>query len=413
MKYIVNEKVVLSGPPEGPLAAYIGSFTDWVNEQGFASSSLWHRVHLAACFSAWLGNQGIRLGNISSDHPAQYLRYRARRVRPQGADRAALKHLIEFLCGQGVIPPQKALPARELIPVERCAQAFEQYLREERALATETIIYYVPFIRSFLKDRFGSGTVKLSRLRAGDVVGFVQRQAPHLHTKRAKLLTTALRSFLQYARYRGEITVDLAAAVPVVANWSMTSLPRAIEADQVRQLLASINRRTTMGCRDYAILLLLARLGLRASQVAFLELDDIDWNLGRLNVRGKSGPRSGLPLPTEVGKAIAVYLRRGRPASASRRVFLRMKAPICGFDGVCGIGSIVRHSLKRAGIKAATQGAHQFRHGLATEMLRQGASLNEIGQVLGHRHPQTTSIYTKVDINALRTLALPWPGGAR
>ena len=163
MKYIVNEKVVLSGPPEGPLAAYIGSFTDWVNEQGFASSSLWHRVHLAACFSAWLGNQGIRLGNISSDHPAQYLRYRARRVRPQGADRAALKHLIEFLCGQGVIPPQKALPARELIPVERCAQAFEQYLREERALATATIIYYVPFIRSFLKDRFGSGTVKLSR----------------------------------------------------------------------------------------------------------------------------------------------------------------------------------------------------------------------------------------------------------
>ena len=163
MKYIVNEKVVLSGPPEGPLAAYIGSFTDWVNEQGFASSSLWHRVHLAACFSAWLGNQGIRLGNISSDHPAQYLRYRARRVRPQGADRAALKHLIEFLCGQGVIPPQKALPARELIPVERCAQAFEQYLRDERALATATIIYYVPFIRSFLKDRFGSGTVKLSR----------------------------------------------------------------------------------------------------------------------------------------------------------------------------------------------------------------------------------------------------------
>src|SRR5207249_4646562 len=128
VKYIVNEKVVLSGPPEGPLAAYIGSFTDWVNEQGFASSSLWHRVHLAACFSAWLGNQGIRLGNISSDHPAQYLRYRARRVRPQGADRAALKHLIEFLCGQGVIPPQKALPARELIPVERCAQAFRTIL---------------------------------------------------------------------------------------------------------------------------------------------------------------------------------------------------------------------------------------------------------------------------------------------
>jgi len=311
-----------------------------------------------------------------------------------------------------VIPPQQ-VPPPELIPVERCAQAFEQFLREERALATATIINYVPFIRSFLKERFGKRTIKLSRLCAGDVVRFVQRQARRLHVKRAKLLTTALRSFLQYARYRGEVTVDLAAAVPVVASWSMTSLPRAIAADQVRQLLASINRRTAMGLRDYAILLLLARLGLRAGEVAFIELDDIDWSLGQLSVRGKSGQRSELPLPAEVGKAIAAYLRHGRPDSASRRVFLRAKAPVRGFRSVCGIGSIVRHSLKRAGIKAPTQGAYLFRHASATEMLRQGASLSEIGEVLGHRHPQTTSIYTKVDISALRTLALPWPGGAR
>jgi site-specific recombinase XerD len=207
--------------------------------------------------------------------------------------------------------------------------------------------------------------------------------------------------------------VDLAAAVPVVANWSMTSLPRAIAADQVRQLLASINRRTEIGRRDYAILLLLARLGLRSGEVAFLELDDIDWNIGQLSVRGKGGQRTELPLSAEVGRAIAAYLRRGRPASASRRVFLRAKAPIRGFRDASGVGSIVRHSLKRAGINAPTQGAHQFRHGLATEMLRQGASLSEIGDVLGHRHPQTTLIYTKVDLSALRTLALPWPGGAR
>jgi site-specific recombinase XerD len=168
-----------------------------------------------------------------------------------------------------------------------------------------------------------------------------------------------------------------------------------------------------MGRRDYAILLLLARLGLRSSEVAFLELDDIDWNVGQLSVRGKSGRRSELPLPPEVGKAIAAYLRRGRPDSASRRVFLRAKAPVRGFQGASGVGSIVRHSLKRAGVNAPTHGAHQFRHGLATEMLRQGASLSEIGELLGHRHPQTTKIYAKVDINALRTLALPWPGGAR
>ena len=182
---------------------------------------------------------------------------------------------------------------------------------------------------------------------------------------------------------------------------------------RVHRLLASIDRRTATGRRDYAILLLLARLGLRSSEVAFLELDDIDWNTGTLSARGKSGLRNDLPLPPEVGEAIAAYLGDGRPPSTSRRIFLRAKAPIGGFRGASGVGSIVRHALKRAGINAPTYGAHQFRHGLATEMLRHGASLGEIGDVLGHRHPQTTKIYTKVDLEALRTLALPWPGGER
>ena len=168
-----------------------------------------------------------------------------------------------------------------------------------------------------------------------------------------------------------------------------------------------------MGRRDYAILLLLARLGLRSGEVAFLELDDIDWNAGQVSVRGKGGQRTALPLPADVGEAIAAYLRHGRPRSTSRRVFLRAKRPIRGFLGPSAVGSIVRHALQRAGIEAPTTGAHQFRHGLATQMLRQGASLTEIGEVLGHRNPQTTTIYTKVDLEALRTLALPWPGGVR
>jgi site-specific recombinase XerD len=299
---------------------------------------------------------------------------------------------MDFLCQRGVIPAEKTSLPR-LTPVEECAQAFERYLREERALARATLINYVPFIRSFLNDRFGIGRVTLSRLCANDVVKFVQRQAPRLHLKRAKLLTTALRSFLQYARYRGDVTLDLAAAVPPVANWSMTSIPRAIPADQVRQLLASINRGTAIGRRDYAILLLLARLGLRSSEVAFLDLDDIDWKAGRLSVRGKSGRQFELPLPTDVGQAIVAYLQHGRPHSTCRRVFLRGKAPIRGFLGQCAIGSLVRHTLERAGIVAPTKGTHQFRHGLATQMLRQGASLTEIGEVLGHRSPETTKIY--------------------
>jgi site-specific recombinase XerD len=412
VKCIINKQVVLSRAPEGPLAAHLSSFAKLLKDQGYATYSIHRQVLLAACFSRWLKQQGVRLRSVTSSHAARYLGCRAQHVRRCSGDAAALSHVVDFLRREGVTAAEEISMPR-VTPAERCAQAYEQYLYEARALAKATVINYVPFIRDFLKGRFGNGRVTLSRLRACDIVKFVQRQAPRLHPKRAKLMTSALRSFLQYARFRGEVTLDLAAAVPVVPNWSMPSIPRAIADDQVRQLLASIDRRTAIGRRDYAILLLLARLGLRSGEVTFLELDDLDWNAGQLRVRGKTGQRSELPLPAEVGKAIAAYLRHGRPDSASRRVFLRAKAPIRGFRSVGGVGSIVRHSLQRAGVNAPTYGAHQFRHGLATQMLRQGASLAEIGDVLGHRHPQTTKIYTKVDIKALRTLALPWPGGAR
>ncbi len=413
MKFIIDNRIILSRAPEGPLARYIVPFVRSMREQGYARYSLYRQVLLAACFSEWLRQREVALRGVTSDHPQQYLRYRARRVRPSRGDAAALRHLVDFLRGERVIPAEKQVPAHPLTHAERCTQAYEQHLREARGLARATIINYVPFIRSFLKDRFGGGLVTLSHLCARDVVRFVQHQAPRLHPKRAKLLTSALRSFLRYARFRGKVKLDLAAAVPIVANWSMSSIPRAIGTDAVRQLLASIDRSTAVGRRDYAILLLLARLGLRASEVAFLELDGIDWKTGQLSVRGKSGQRSDLPLSTEVGKAIAAYLRRGRPPCSSRRVFLRARAPVCGFRGASGVGSIVRHRLQRAGVVAPTYGAHQFRHGLATDMLRQGASLSEIGELLGHHSPQTTKIYTQVDLDALRTLALPWPGGVR
>jgi site-specific recombinase XerD len=301
-----------------------------------------------------------------------------------------------------------------LSPIEQAVQEFERYLLHDRALAQATVVNYTPFVRGFLAGLFGGGPVKLSRLCASDVVRFVQRQAPRMQLKRAKLLTTALRSFLHYLRYRGEIPHSLADAVPTVANWSMTSIPRAIPPDLVRRLLASINRHTAMGQRDYAILLLLARLGLRAGEVARIELEDIDWNAGSVSVRRKGGQRGILPLPADVGAAIAAYLRHGRPRnSSSRCVFLRSRAPLRGFHGPVAIASLVQHNLTRAAIKAPTHGAHQFRHGLATDMLRHGASLTEIGEVLGHSSPETTRIYTKVDLNALRPLALPWPGGVR
>jgi integrase/recombinase XerD len=412
VKYTIYDQVVLSREPEGPLAAYLSSFANAIGAQGYCAQSMKQQVRIAACFSRWLKQRGVGVRDICFDHATRYLRYRARHVRPRSDDRAALRHLIDFLREEGVIPPEQMETIR-ISAAERCVLEYEKYLRDIRALAGATIIHYVPFVREFLKHRFGDGKVTLSKLRAADVVRFVQVQAPRLHLKQAKLMTTALRSFLRYVRYRGDITLDLAAAVPVVANWSMPSIPRGISADQTRKLLASIDRRTAVGRRDYAILLLLARLGLRSSEVVFLELEDIDWDASQLSVRTKGGQRIELPLPADVGNAIAAYLQHGRPKSASRRVFLRARAHVAGFRGPSGLGSVVRRALKRAGIDAPTTGAHQFRHGLATQMLNHGASLSEIGEVLGHRHPQSTMIYTRVDIKALRALALPWPGGVR
>lgn len=412
MKHIVDGQVVLSRVPEGPLAPYLAKFAASLQRQGYTRGYVHRQVRLAAGFSRWLTQRGVRLRRLDADHGAQYLRWRHRRRRPHGGDSAALDHVLVFLHRERVLPAPKPAPPHRT-PVGASVRAYAQYLRADRGLAEATVINYAPFIDRFLTDRFGTGPVELAQLEASDVVGFVQRQARRLRPKCAKLLTTALRSFLHYARYCGAIHVDLAAVVPCVPNWSQPAIPRGIAPEQVRRLLSHIDRGTAVGRRDYAILLLLARLGLRAGEVVRLELEDIDWADGSLRVHGKRGHQRHLPLPTEVGEALAAYLQDGRPHSASRRVFLRARAPVRGFLSQCAVGSIVRHALQRAGIKAPTSGAHQFRHGLATEMLRHGASLGQIGDLLGHQSPQTTTIYTKVDLDGLRSLALPWPGGAR
>jgi integrase/recombinase XerD len=412
MKCIVSDDVVLSRPLEGPLSAHIAAFAQWARDQGYARASRYRQVLLAACFSRWLGQRTITARRVSAEHVARYLRSRARRVQIHRGDSGALRQFFDFLRHEGVIRSTEVAPRRRS-PAEHETQTFETYLRHERVLAEPTITYYVTFVREFLADRFGRGRVTLARLCASDVVRFVQRQAARLHVKRAKQLTTALRAFLRYARYRGALTEDLVAAVPSVANWSMPAIPRAIPTESVPQLLASINRQTARGRRDYAIVLLLARLGLRASEVANLELDDLDWAGAQVTVRGKRGARAVLPLPADVGAAIATYVQHGRPRSVCRRVFLRAHAPHSGFAGPSAIACVVRDAIERAGVAAPTKGAHQFRHALATQMLRHGASLAEIGDVLRHRSPETTMIYAKVDLDALRTLALPWPGGAQ
>jgi site-specific recombinase XerD len=251
---------------------------------------------------------------------------------------------------------------------------------------------------------------ELHDLDAGDVSRFVTRQCRRLSVRSAERLVNGMRSFLRFALAEGLITAPLASAVPSVARWSGAGLPRGLAPAQVAALLASCDRRRATGRRDYAILVLLGRLGLRAAEVAALRLDDIDWRSGEIVVRGKGRTEERLPLPSDVGEAIAAYLRRGRPQRPEREVFLRASAPLRGLAPE-GVSEVVRAASERAGL--GSFGAHRLRHTAGTEMLRAGASLSEVAQVLRHRSVATTAIYAKVDHLALRELAMPWPGSER
>ena len=392
---------------EGPLGPHIDSYATEMHAEGYDQQTAEFHISLVADFSQWLAKRRIKAHEITADHFQPYLRVRARHRRPTRSDMAVLKRLLNLLLRQGVLP-EPVLAATT--PADQLRSEFHLYLQQQRGLARTTQIYYLSFAGEFLTGRFGAGPVDLSCICAADVTGFVQRRAATFHSKRVQLMTTALRSFLRFLRYRGEINSDLAACVPSVANWRRSSIPRAIPPKQVELVLASLNRDTALGRRDYAILLLLARLGLRAHEVATLTLEDINWQDGLMTVRGKTGRYSQLPLPVDIGEAIADYLRNGRPQASSRCVFLLSKAPVSSFKARA-IGSVVKHALEKAGIDSPRNGAHQFRHGLACQMLRQ--ALGEIGELLRHRSPETTAIYAKVDFVSLTTLALPWPGGAQ
>jgi site-specific recombinase XerD len=319
--------------------------------------------------------------------------------------------LLQFLRSHGACPTARI----ETTAADHLAALYGQHLRDQQGLAALTIERYQTVARQFLHQRFGRGAADLRSLCAGDVIAFVQRQTQCLQPPALKCVVNALRSFLRYAQYRGEAISSLAAAVPAVAAWTTTpAVPKAISPEHAQRAIDSCDLSTGGGLRDRAVLLLLARLGLRAHEIIALQLEDCDWDSGSLRVRGKSGREQLLPMPADVGAAIAAYLQRGRPVSKDRHLFLRSIAPIHGLTpGSDAIGTIVRHALQRAQADAPHHGSHQFRHALAVRMLQGGASLNEIGEVLRHQSPQTTSIYARVDIGALRSLALSWPGGVR
>ena len=396
---------------QGPLSEHLDAYAAAQAQQGYGRHSIRQHIVVLADFSRWLKQKQIAIQDLDSSVVDRFLRLRRRQERVRRGDPLALARMLNLLCQTGIVKPSDKPVSGDAC--SRMVEEFRCYLLQERGLSTATLQNYLPVIEQFLSERFRNRTPIVRSLRAPDVTGFVVRHASHLSSVRAKLMVTALRSFFSYLRYRGAISTDLAGCVPTVPNWSLSALPRFLPAAEVERVLKCCDRKTSVGRRNYTILLLLARLGLRAGEVVVLNLGDIDWSTGQITIRGKGGRSAQLPLPPDVGEALASYLRDDRPRCATRRVFVRHRAPLAGFANSSTISSIVRRALKHAGIQSAHTGAHVLRHSLATSLLRQGGSLDEIGELLRHQSPNTTAIYAKVDLAALQTLALAWPGGGR
>jgi site-specific recombinase XerD len=369
------------------------------------------KLRLFAFLSRWLEQKGINLQELDEQWLEQFRKTQRKQLCRQRQVRHTLTQLLYHLRRLRVVPdPQR--PQAES-PSDRLMHDYARFLAQERGLSQVTLDNYLPAARRFLAYAFGTKALRLDQLEAGAINRFILRDKSTFSPKRVQLTTSALRSFLGFLYLRGELAAPLAASVPTVATWRLSELPQFLEPGQVQQILQSCDRSNPCGRRDYAALLLLARLGLRAGELVHLCLEDINWSVGEVLVRGKSSREDRLPLPPEVGRALAAYLQKDRPVCSSRRVFIRMKAPYVGFSTSVAICDIVRRALQRAGLQPGRKGAHLLRHSLATQMLRGGASLTQIGQILRHQLPQTTEIYAKVDLTALRAIAQPWSGGVR
>ncbi|MGB5569927.1 MAG: site-specific integrase [Sedimenticolaceae bacterium] len=396
-----------------PLHAYLDTFATALVEDAYASSTVRSKLRWVVEFGWWLQEEQLTAAQLSEHIIDRFLEELRRLGRLKRGQRPTILRFVAYLQSQGIIPLPE--PVCDTSPQAELERQYERYLRTERGLTTATVVNYRPVAHGFLVHHFGEGPLRLEELTGSDISTYVLTHARCQGAKRAQLLVTALRSFFRFLLREAKIQVDLAACVPTVADWRLSSVPKFLTEEEVRRLLDGCDRTTATGRRDYAVLVLLARLGLRAGEVVALAIDDIDWRAGEVMIRGKGLVHERLPLLTEPGEALAAYLHRDRPETHSRRVFVRMKAPHSGFAGPSTVSTIVRRALKRAGLQPPTKGAHILRHTLATGMLRGGASMSEIGQVLRHRSPNTTEIYAKVDLSGLRSLAQPWPdiGGGR
>ena len=387
---------------------YLDEFAKLLSKRGYRTQGIKYRLRIIRVFGRWLDGRGLNLRDVDEQTATSFLEYRWKYRSRNGADEPGLRLFLNHLRDRSVV--RRRRQRLDQSSLARTLRAYDRYLVRDRGLAKATRENYVSLVRSFLVDKFGKDHLHLRQLNARDVTRFLHRYCQRFSKGRVKLLVTALRSFLRYALVKGLITNDLVSGVPTVAYWKRSGLPKAISQVHIKRILRGCDRRTAIGRRDYGVLLLLTRLGLRCHEVVLMTLDDIDWDQGEITIRGKGCRSDRLPIPGDVGMAIAAYLRRGRPRCLTRRLFVRDRAPYDGFSDSTAVGDILRRAAARAGLDPSGLGPHRLRHSVATEMLRHGATLHEISEILRHRHADTTAIYAKVDLVALRQLAQPWPG---
>jgi site-specific recombinase XerD len=395
----------LRSSPAGP---HLEDFIKELEDLKYGRATI--RLYVAAVdhFGRWLQSRGVGLDRVDPKTAAsfrEHLRvcrcrepYRRSRYRRNSLVRRSVQQFVELLQSRGVIS------AVEGVPIPPSVAEFERWMREHRGAADSTLANYRRVIVALLVDAGDDA----ARIDAKLLREFILRRAAAGFRRRPAADVKALRMFIRFLASTGRCSAALEGAIPIVASWRLASLPRYLQAEDVERVIASCDLTSAIGLRDRAILLLLARVAPRASDVRTLRFSDIDWRNGSLRVAGKSRRYARLPLPQDVGDALLAYIEKGRPESALDVVFLRHKTP-CGPFRSSSLASIARLALIRAGIDAPSFGTHLLRHSAATQMLREGMSMDQIKAILRHASLETTAIYAKVDTTALSAIAQPWP----
>ncbi|MER8804038.1 tyrosine-type recombinase/integrase [Mesorhizobium sp. M0998] len=382
----------------------VDAYITWMHASGYRTQTICRAIRTVGDYARWLIDHHHDGSDVSRKTASSFLSYRRKLGKLQNGDRSAILRFLGELLEAGIVlsPPVTD-------PHEQVLDSFSEYLRRKRGLQPSTIESSVYYVLPFLREIW-NGTDDLRQICRQDVVNYVDRHVHDRSVRTTQSIFTRQRSFLRYLFAEGLLDEDLSSSIPAISGRRHAALPKFLTPVQLQSVLNACDRTTPAGRRDHAILLLLARLGLRAHEVSKLSLDDIDWGSGVISITGKAGTQSVLPLPCDVGAAIVDYLVNDRPSSASRQLFLRLQTPKVGFPTATGIILVATRALKRAGITGiANVRSHVFRHTLATDMVRSGATLNEIGQILRHLSHDTTRIYAKVDLPRLRLLSLPWP----